>query len=170
MAAHGFKGISTRTTIFQNVVYCSTFNAQTQQKNSAKRLRRFGSKPHNRFRFRSVFFAKTPSYVVERRQGGKKYGNMHRHKERQPRHTARLPFTKGVPAPDPAGTSNTQQYCALFGGFCLGQTRYARNRLQRAAFTQQVDTFEAFENTALFRGRRPTAFETVVLRHKITPF
>lgn len=102
--------------------------------------------------------------------GEGEYGNMHRHKERQPRHTARLPFTKGVPAPDSAGTSNTQQYCALFGGFCLGQTRYARNRLQRAAFTQQVDTFEAFENTALFRGRRPTAFETVVLRHKITPF
>jgi len=53
----------------------------------------------------------------------------------------------------------------LFGGFCLGKTRHARDRLNRTAFAQKVDAFKTLENAALFGRCGTTAFETAMLGH-----
>ena len=51
----------------------------------------------------------------------------------------------------------------LFGGLCLGETRYAGNFLNLTAFAEQVDAFKTLENAAFFGRCGTAAFETVVL-------
>lgn len=51
----------------------------------------------------------------------------------------------------------------LFGGLCFGETRYAGYFLNLAAFAEQVNAFEAFENAAFFGRCGAAAFEAVVL-------
>ena len=59
---------------------------------------------------------------------------------------------------------------ALFGGFCFRETRHARHFLYLSALAEQVYALKTLENAAFFRRCGSSAFEAVVLRHKILLF